>query len=89
MLRVLLQYLLPLLLPFLLYAAYVGLAHGRMPSWLDLDAREWALLGGAGFVLLTISLFTWSLLSGSPPEEIYIPPHVENGEIVPGRTVAQ
>ena len=45
MLRVLLQYLLPLLLPFLLYAAYVGLAHGRMPSWLDLtpgNGRCWA-----------------------------------------------
>jgi hypothetical protein len=89
MLRVLLQYLLPLLLPFLLYAAYVGLAHGRMPSWLDLDAREWAMLGGAGLGLLMISLVTWGLLSGSPPEETYIPPHLEDGEIVPGRTVAQ
>ena len=52
MLRVLLQYLLPLLLPFLLYVS-------------------------------------WSLLSGSPPEETYIPPHVEDGEIVPGNTVAR
>jgi hypothetical protein len=89
MLRVLLQYLLPLLLPFLLYAAYVGLAHGRMPSWLDLGSRQWAMLGGTGLVLLMISLFAWSLLSGAPPEEIYIPPYLKDGEIVPGRTVAQ
>ena len=89
MLRVLLQYLLPLLLPFLLYAAYVGLAHGRMPSWLDLSSRHWAMLGGTGLALLTISLLTWGLLSGSPPEETYIPPHLDDGEIVPGRTVAR
>jgi hypothetical protein len=87
MLRVLLQYLLPLLLPFLLYAAYVGLAHGRMPSWLDLHSRQWAMLGGTGLVLLLISLLSWSLLSGSPPEETYVPPHVEDGEIIPGTTV--
>ena len=89
MLRALLQYLLPLLLPFLLYAAYVRLAHGRMPAWLDLDSRQWAMLGGTGLVLLMISLVSWSLLSGSPPEETYIPPHVEGGEIVPGNTVAR
>ena len=89
MLRALLQYLLPLLLPFLLYAAYVRLAHGRMPAWLDLDSGQWAMLGGTGLVLLMISLVSWSLLSGSPPEETYIPPHVEDGEIVPGNTVAR
>jgi hypothetical protein len=89
MLRVLLQYLLPLLLPFLIYAVYVTLAQGRVPSWLDLNPRQWAMLGGTGLTLLTISLVTWSLLSGSPPDERYIPPHVENGEIVPGTTVAR
>jgi hypothetical protein len=45
------------------------------------------MLGGAGLVLLLISLLSWSLLSGSPPEETYIPAHVEDGEIVPGTTV--
>ena len=89
MLRVLLQYLLPLLLPFLLYAAYVALAHGRMPSWLDLSSRQWTLLGGTGLVLLMVSLLAWGLLSGSPAEEMYIPPRFEDGKIVPGRTVAR
>jgi hypothetical protein len=89
MLRVLLQYVLPLLLPFLIYAAYVALAQGRVPSWLDLDPKQWAMLGGTGLTLLAISLVTWGLLSGSPPDETYIPPHVVDGEIVPGTTVAQ
>jgi hypothetical protein len=85
--RLFLQYLLPLLLPFLIYAAYVALAQGRMPRWLDLGAREWVMLGGTGLALLMISLVTWSLLSGSPPDETYIPPHLEDGRIVPGTTV--
>jgi Family of unknown function (DUF6111) len=85
--RLFLQYLLPLLLPFLIYAAYVALAQGRMPRWLDLGATEWAMLGGAGLALLMISLVTWSLLSGSPPDEAYVPPHLEDGRIVPGTTV--
>jgi Family of unknown function (DUF6111) len=86
--RLFLQYVLPLLLPFLLYATYVALAHGRMPNWLALNEREWVMLGGTGLALLMISLVTWSLLSGSPPDETYIPPHLEDGRIVPGTTVA-
>jgi hypothetical protein len=89
MLRVLLQYLLPLLLPFLVYAAYVALARGRMPDWLGLSERHWIALGGTGVALMVISLITWSLLSGSPPGETYVPPRFEDGRIVPGTTVAE
>jgi hypothetical protein len=89
MLRMLLQYLLPLLLPFLVYAAYVALAQGRLPDWLGLNDRQWIVLGGTGVALIVISLVTWSLLSGSPPGETYVPPHVEDGRIIPGTTVAE
>jgi hypothetical protein len=89
MLRLLLQYLVPLVLPFLIYAGYVALAQGRLPRWFDLDGRRWAMLGGAGLALLTVSLVTWSLLSGAPPDEAYIPPRFEDGRIVPGTTVAR
>ena len=89
MLRFLLQYLLPLLLPFLVYAAYVALAQGRLPDWLGLDERQWLILGGTGMALMVISLVTWSLLTGSPPEETYIPPRLEDGRIIPGTTVAE
>ena len=64
MLRVLLQYLLPLLLPFLVYAAYVALAKRRAPGWLDLDEQHWLVLGGTGLVLLAISLVTWTAADG-------------------------
>jgi len=89
MLRVLLQYLLPLLLPFLVYAAYVALAQGRLPDWLGLSDRQWIALGGTGVALTLISLVSWSLLTGSPPDETYIPPRFEDGRIVPGTTVAE
>jgi hypothetical protein len=89
MLRVLLQYLLPLLLPFLIYAAYVALAHGRLPNWLGLSDRHWIVLGSAAVALLAISLVTWSVMTGAPPEETYIPPRIEDGRIVPGTTVAE
>jgi len=87
MLRILLEYLLPLLLPFLIYLAYVALARGTAPGWVQ-DA-PWPQLAGAGLVLAAISLVTWSLLSGAPPEEVYVPPHLEDGRVVPSTTIAR
>jgi hypothetical protein len=86
MLRFVFQYLLPLLLPFLVYLAWVALSRGPAPGWLR--AAPWPHLAGAGVLLLAVSLIAWSLLSGAPPEADYVPPHLENGEIVPGHTVA-
>lgn len=83
--RLLLQYLLPLLLPFLVYVAYVAVTEGRTPAWLD--ETPWLMLAGAGVVLLAVSLITWSLLSGSPTSAIYVPPHFEDGRVVPSTTV--
>jgi hypothetical protein len=85
MLRVLLHYLLPLLLPFIVYFAYIGLTRGRAPGWLD--RTPWVMLLVAGVVLLVASLVTWSLWSGSGTDEVYLPPRIEDGEIVPGRTL--
>lgn len=89
MLRALLQYLLPLFLPFLIYAAYILLAQGRLPDWLGLSDRQWAMLGGAGIALMLVSMVSWGLLSGSPPGETYVPPRFEDGRVVPGTTVAE
>jgi hypothetical protein len=87
MLRVLLHYLLPLVLPFIVYFAYIGLTKGRTPGWLD--RTPWVVLLVTGVMLLAISLVTWSLWSGGSPGEVYLPPRIEDGEIVPGRTEAQ
>jgi Family of unknown function (DUF6111) len=85
MARVLLQYLLPLLLPFLVYFAYVALTRGATPDWLE--GVPWPHLAGAGVLLMAISLIAWNLTTGAPPEEVYVPPHFEDGRVVPGTTV--
>ena len=85
MLRILLQYLLPLLLPFLLYLVYIALARGYAPGWLD--TAPWPYLAAAGLVLMAASLLTWSLMSGAPTDQIYIPPRLEDGKVVPSTTI--
>jgi Family of unknown function (DUF6111) len=85
MLRILLEYLLPLLLPFAVYLLYVALARGYAPGWLD--TAPWPYLAAAGLALTAASLLTWSLMSGVPPDRVYIPPHLEDGRVVPSTTV--
>lgn len=85
MLRFLLQYLLPLVLPFLIWFGYVALSQGRSMDWLD--RTPWVPLAIAGVVLLAISLVTWSLMTGAPREAIYVPPRFEDGQLVPGHTI--
>ena len=81
MLRLLLQYLLPLLLPFLAWLVYARVAHRA-----GLRDAPWIGLAAAGVGLLAVSLVTWGLLSGSEPGETYRPARVEDGRLVPGRT---
>ena len=85
MLRILFQYLLPLLLPFLVYFAYVALTRGRGAAWLE-DA-PWPYLAAAGVVLMAVSLVTWGLMSGAPTDHVYVPPRFEDGRVVPSTTV--
>ncbi len=85
MLRILLEYLLPLLLPGLVYLGYVALARGTAPGWVK--NAPWPHLAGAGILLAAISLIAWSVLSGAPPEQVYVPPRLEDGRIVPGTTI--
>lgn len=84
--RFLLNYVLPLLVPFLVYFSVVAFSKGRSQAWLE--KTPWIPLLGIGIVLLAVSLVTWNLVAGSPPDERYIPPRFEDGRVVPGRTVA-
>jgi hypothetical protein len=81
MLRILLQYLLPLLLPFLIYLIYAHLAQKTD----GLGDAPWIGLAAAGVVLMAVSLVTWGLLSGSEPGGTYVPARFEDGRLVPGR----
>jgi hypothetical protein len=81
MLRILLQYLLPLVLPFLAYLIYARLAHKT-----GMGDAPWIALAAAGVGLLAVSLVSWGLLTGSDPGETYVPARFEDGQLVPGTT---
>ncbi len=90
MTRILLNYVLPILLPFIAYGAWLVLARrkarpaGEAASlWHDAP-WTWLLIAGIG--LVCVGLVALALTGGSPPGAKYIAPHYEGGEIVPGRT---
>lgn len=86
--RILLQYVLPLLLPTVLYLLWwwtVGHRRARAagkPAGLARGPWFWLILGGCG--LLAAVLVHTALTSGQTMDGQYVPPHVEDGRIVPG-----
>ncbi len=88
MMRILLTYVVPLLLPAALYILYVIVAR-RILSWRGEAAAQlrrlpWLWLAAAGVVLMGISLAAYSLSTGGDSHRAYVPPRVEDGKIVPG-----
>ncbi len=88
MLRVSLTVILPLVLPLALYLGWVvcwGAAHeGAGVSW---SAVPWLWLAFAGLGLLAMVLVVVTVGFGTPQQGVYVPPHLENGRIVPGHIV--
>ncbi len=70
------------LLPFALYAAYLRLAKQD-----ESDAQRkhpWTFLFASGLVLVAASFLIWGITEGSGQQGVYVPPHVEDGRVVPG-----
>ena len=87
--RILLQYLLPLVLPTLLWLTWY-LAIGRHRLTPDGTASKlqhgpWFWLILAGVVLLGGSLVYTALSRGYDPAGTFVPPRWEGGRVVPGR----
>jgi len=86
MLKKVLTILLPIVLPFLLYFAYVALAKrgagasGRVPS---LSASPWPWLGMSGVVLMAAVLISYRFVFSNPggPDTTVIPNRYIDGEI--------
>ncbi len=90
MTRILLQIALPLALPFLAYAMWLAverrraekLGRGEVPGWSEAPV-VW--LGAAGLTLAAIATAGFVLLQdGEKTGGVYVPPHLENGRVVPG-----
>lgn len=82
MLRIALQYLLPLVLPLLAYLIYAAVTRKTRV----LDGAPWVALAATGVGLMAVSLVSWSLLTGAEPGDTYVPARIEDGRVVPGTT---
>ena len=85
-----LLYILPVLLPFVLYGtcAWWAKRKARAAGGIDGDGvwndAPWVWLATSAVSLLIAVLIATALLSGESTEGTYIPPHVVDGKIVPG-----
>jgi hypothetical protein len=86
--REILTLVVPLILPTLLYLAWLRLMHwseaGDAVTWHKLP---WVWLVVTGVVLTALVLFVVTVGFGSAVPGIYVPPRVDNGHIVPGHIV--
>ena len=86
MIRRLLYDILLFLLPFALYGLYWRIA-GRERADAHLKSHPWTLLFISGLLLVVASFVIWGLTEGESPKGVYVPPHLENGQVVPGHVV--
>ncbi len=86
--RLLLQYLLPLLLPAAVYIGWVWLANrtgkGRADGSMGLQEGPWFWLVTAGLALMVAGLVFTALMGQGQIEGTYEPPRFEGGRVVPG-----
>ena len=73
--------MLPFLAPFILFFAYRLLVTRGQRFLLS---TPWFVLTAAGLVLVCAGLAALAFLGGQEPRGTYVPPHLENGRVVPG-----
>jgi len=83
MIRRVLEELLIFLSPFLLYALYLAIRGRRPDHGVHWNGQAFRLTL-AGIVLVILSLVATGLFS-ERHRGGYVPPHLENGQVVPGR----
>ena len=90
MARFLVQIVLPLLLPFAIYAAWLAveqrrlerLGRGERPGW---GEAPWIWLVSLGVLLALAASLGAALFGGESPDGVYVPPRVgPDGRVVPG-----
>lgn len=88
MTRILLQYLLPLILPTLLYLGWAWLGQRRTAGGPveRLQEGPWFWLVLAGVALMAAVLVATALMSGVEPGTRIIPPKYEDGRVIPWHT---
>jgi hypothetical protein len=75
------------LLPFALYLVYLRLRQEDEET--SSRQHPWTALFISGLVLVAASFVFWGLFENRNQRGVYIPPHLEDGRLVPGRVVPQ
>ena len=86
MIRPLLTELSLFLAPFVLYAVFLFATRAGV---LEPEAWSWRVLAWltiAALATVLISFLVIAHFSGAPPGSTYVPAHLEDGKLVPGRT---
>ena len=81
MLRIVLSYLLPFILPFAAFFLYRLLMTSGQPL---LRRTPWFVLSVIGMALVVGTLVSFALFGGEVQEGVYVPPSFEDGRVVPG-----
>lgn len=84
MLRAWLQVLVPFLAPFAVYFVWRLLVTRERAL---LERTPWYVLTLVGLALAAVSLASLAFITGAPPDVTYEPPHMQDGQVVPGRFV--
>ena len=72
------------LLPFALYALWLVATRGSLANIGSWQARTIAVLALGGALLVIGSIVVFTQFAGAPPNQKYVPAHLEDGKIVPG-----
>ncbi len=83
MIRIIIWNLFLFCLPFLMSWAWTIWVRRSQP---DVETRRnYAMSVAIGTVLVLSSLLVWRFMSGDAPDASYVPPHLKDGQIEPGR----
>jgi heme/copper-type cytochrome/quinol oxidase subunit 3 len=86
MIRPVLTELALFLAPFALYAVFLAATRAGV---LDPNSWPWSTLAWltiAALVLVVGSFIVIAQFAGAPPGSTYVPAHIEDGKLVPGKT---
>ncbi|MDA1099079.1 MAG: DUF6111 family protein [Proteobacteria bacterium] len=86
MLSKILFHLVPFLLPFIAYGLYLFATRRARETGQAFDEAPWYWLFCSGLVLMVVSLVAVWASTGEPAGDDYVAPHLQDGEMVPGRS---
>ena len=82
MIRIILLNLLLFSLPFIILVLWLWWFRGTRPD--QAEMKIWAYASLAGFICMLAGLLFFRFASDATTESVYVPPSLENGELVPG-----